>query len=64
MRASPDFLSTHVQVADRDSVLERFPTLFDAGYLTQEYRFRLKDGSYRWVCSDLQLIYDEAGAPL
>ena len=62
--AEPDFWSTHVHPDDRDRVLERFPTLFDAGYLTQEYRFRPKDGSYRWVCSDLQLIYDEAGAPL
>jgi PAS domain S-box-containing protein len=62
--AEPDFWSTHVHPDDRDGVLERFPTLFDAGYLTQEYRFRLKDGSYRWVCSDLQLIYDEAGVPL
>jgi PAS domain S-box-containing protein len=62
--AEPDFWSTHVHPDDRDRVLERFPTLFDAGYLTQEYRFRLKDGSYRWVCSDLQLIYDEAGVPL
>ena len=62
--AEPDFWSTHVHPDDRDRVLERFPTLFGAGYLTQEYRFRLKDGSYRWVCSDLQLIYDEAGAPL
>ena len=62
--AEPDFWSTHVHPDDRDRVLARFPTLFDAGYLTQEYRFRLKDGSYRWVCSDLQLIYDEAGVPL
>jgi len=62
--AAPDFWETHVHPDDRDRVLERFPTLYDAGYLTQEYRFRLKDGSYRWVCSDLQLINDEDGAPL
>ena len=62
--ADPDFWSNHVHPDDRDGVLERFPSLYDAGYLTQEYRFRLRDGSYRWVCSDLQLIYDEDGAPL
>ena len=62
--ADSDFWSTHVHPDDRDRVLERFPTLYDAGYLTQEYRFRLKDGSYRWVCSDLQLIYDEDDSPL
>ncbi len=62
--ADPDFWSNHVHPDDRDGVLERFPSLYDAGYLTQEYRFRLRDGSYRWVCSDLQLIHDEDGAPL
>ncbi|NCF26798.1 MAG: response regulator [Gammaproteobacteria bacterium] len=62
--ADPDFWSTHVHPDDRDGVLERFPTLYDAGYLTQEYRFRLRDGSFRWVCSDLQLIYDDEGKPL
>jgi len=62
--ADPDFWSNHVHPDDRDGVVERFPSLYDAGYLTQEYRFRLRDGSYRWVCSDLQLIYDEDGAPL
>ena len=62
--ADPDFWSTHVHPDDRDGVLERFPTLYDAGYLTQEYRFRLRDGSFRWVCSDLQLIYDDDGKPL
>ena len=62
--AEPDFWSRRVHPEDRERVLERFPTLFDAGHLTQEYRFRLRDGRYRWVCSDLQLVYDEDGEPL
>jgi PAS domain S-box-containing protein len=60
----PDFWSTRVHPDDIDGVWTRFPSLFDAGYLTQEYRFRLRDGDYRWVCSDLQLVYDEDGEPL
>jgi PAS domain S-box-containing protein len=62
--AEPDFWSKRVHPDDRDRVLDRFPSLLDAGYLTQEYRFRLRDGSYRWLCSDLQLVQDEVGAPL
>lgn len=61
--AESDFWSRRVHPEDRDRVLERFPALFDAGHLTQEYRFRLRDGSYRWLCSDLQLVYDEDGDP-
>jgi PAS domain S-box-containing protein len=60
----PDFWSSRVHPDDIDGVLERFPTVFEAGYLTQEYRFRLRDGDYRWVCSDLQLVHDEDGEPL
>lgn len=62
--ADPDFWSRRVHPDDQDRVMARFPSLFDAGYLTQEYRFRLRDGSYRWVCSDLQLVHDENGEAL
>ena len=58
------FWSKRVHPDDYEGVMSRFPTVFEAGYLTQEYRFRLKDGSYRWVCSDLQLVNDEDGEPL
>ena len=57
----PDFWSSRVHPDDFDGVWARFPTVFEAGYLTQEYRFRLRDGDYRWVCSDLQLVHDEDG---
>jgi PAS domain S-box-containing protein len=59
-----DFWSTRVHPDDHDGVLKRFPTIFEDGHLTQEYRFRLRDGSYRWICSDLQLVYDDLGEPL
>ena len=59
--ADPDFWSSRVHPEDRERIKEKFPTLYEAGHLTQEYRFRLKDGSYRWVCSDLQLVYGDDG---
>ena len=60
----PEFWSSRVHPDDLDRVWSRFPRIFEDEHLTQEYRFRLKDGSYRWICSDLQLVYDDQGEPL
>ena len=60
----PKFWSSRVHPDDLDRVWTRFPKIFEEGHLTQEYRFRLRDGSYRWICSDLQLVNDEEGEPL
>jgi PAS domain S-box-containing protein len=37
--------------------------LLRQGYVTFEYRFRLKDGRYRWVRDGMQIIYDNKGRP-
>jgi PAS domain S-box-containing protein len=60
----PDFWSSHVHPDDTERVRERFPAVLNDGHLTDEYRFRLVDGSYRWIRSDLRLVYDEQGDPL
>jgi len=61
---SPEFWSERVHPDDLERIRERFPTLYEAGHLTQEYRFRKKDGNYHWVSSDLQLVYDDNGDAL
>jgi len=38
--------------------------LFEKGHLINEYRFRHKDGSYRWVHDELRVIYDDVGNPV
>jgi PAS domain S-box-containing protein len=38
--------------------------LFDWGSTTYEYRFRHKNGSYRWIRDDLRLIRDEDDNPI
>ena len=41
-----------------------YERLFEEGRLSNEYRFRKKDGSYCWVSDELQLLRDAAGEPV
>ncbi|HNR90634.1 MAG TPA: PAS domain S-box protein [Spirochaetota bacterium] len=49
---------------DRENVVAAVSLLFDKGALSHEYRFRHKDGSYRWLHDDLRLVYDRDGNPV
>ncbi|MEK8089050.1 PAS domain S-box protein [Thermithiobacillus plumbiphilus] len=62
--SSPEWWSEHLHPQDRTRVLEnRHRLLFDEDAITQEYRFRHKDGSYRWLRDEARLERDPAGAP-
>ncbi|OGT11782.1 MAG: hypothetical protein A3F73_12680 [Gallionellales bacterium RIFCSPLOWO2_12_FULL_59_22] len=50
----------------RDSVVGTFHAAIkaaDRSHYAHEYRFRHKDGTYRWVHDELRIIRDEAGQP-
>ena len=38
--------------------------MFEEDHLSNEYRFRKKDGSYCWVNDELQVLRDSAGNPI
>ncbi|MDX1295781.1 MAG: PAS domain S-box protein, partial [Sulfurimonadaceae bacterium] len=48
---------------DRDRVFNDLSKLFEHDQHEHEYRFRMNDGSYRWMHDELRLIRDENGAP-
>ncbi|HKZ52647.1 MAG TPA: ATP-binding protein [Candidatus Acidoferrales bacterium] len=52
----------HPQDASR--VLRELRRVFERGQHTLEYRFRCKDGTYRWLHDELRLRRDAAGHPL
>jgi PAS domain S-box-containing protein len=60
----PDFWLTHIHPDDIERVLAGLSRLFESDFHSHEYRFRHKDGSYRWVRDELRLIRDEEGKPL
>ncbi len=62
--ADPSFWLSHLHPDDAPNVLRGLAELFRHGSHVQEYRFRLKDGTYRWMRDENRLIRDAAGAPL
>ena len=54
--ADSNFWFDRVHPDDRDRVLATVPALIDAGRGIYEYRFRHKDGAYRWVRDELAVV--------
>jgi PAS domain S-box-containing protein len=57
---APDWWTDGLHPEDRNRAEAVLPLLLDRGVVTQEYRFRHKNGTYRWIRDQLRLL--EAGA--
>jgi len=60
----PRFWLDHVHPEDAHRILTELPRLFEQGYHAHEYRFRHKDGTYRWMRDEMRLIRDPEGSPV
>jgi PAS domain S-box-containing protein len=61
---SPEFWQSRVHAKDLPRILSSMSRLFEEGHLTNEYRFRKKDGNYCWIGDDMHLVRNEAGDPI
>lgn len=59
----PDYWLSHMYPGEKERLFERMPLLFEQGHLTQEFRFRHGNGSWRFIRDDLRLVRDEEGNP-
>jgi PAS domain S-box-containing protein len=60
----PNFWVVHLHPDDRSEVLANLSTVLEQGRHVHEYRFRHRDGTYRWLYDELRILRDEAGAPI
>ena len=62
--ANPGFWEEGIHDDDKERVLaERTELLKQGNFFVHEYRFKHKDGSYRWMHDKLMLLRDEHGNP-
>jgi len=60
---TPGFWKDHIHPDDLKSVESGFKTLMKKGEHVHEYRFRNRDGSYRWMRDAQKLVKDLDGKP-
>ncbi len=58
------FWIEHVHPDDKMAVQKSMDTLLREGAHHREYRFRAKDGDYRWLHDDVRLVRDENNVPI
>ncbi|OGA18325.1 MAG: hypothetical protein A3I63_05405 [Betaproteobacteria bacterium RIFCSPLOWO2_02_FULL_66_14] len=59
----PGFWVNNIHPEDRDRVLAGQQRLFTEGSIVAEYRFRHRNGSWRWMRDETILVRDAAGEP-
>ncbi len=60
----PQFWINRIHPEDRPKTFVEVPLLFERGHHTYEYRFKHKDGTYRWMLDEMTLVRDTDGNPL
>ncbi len=59
----PGFWASHIHPEDKPAIFARLAGLSKQGRLSLEYRFRHKDGTYRWMRDDVTLVKNSADRP-
>ena len=59
----PNFWPDHVHPEDWPRVRAQFEDIESSGTIQLEYRFRLADGTYRWMRDEATIVGDDAGQP-
>jgi PAS domain S-box-containing protein len=59
----PGFWATHIHPDDRESVMAGLAILPEQGRVSHEYRFRHKNGTYRWMYDESSMLLGRDGQP-
>ncbi|GAG03855.1 unnamed protein product, partial [marine sediment metagenome] len=63
--SNSEFWLNHIHPDDKEHVLSALSDIIEKGLIViYDYRFKLKDGSYRWMRDESKLVKDEQGNPI
>lgn len=58
-----NFWVNNMHPEDATAVFKELPVVFETGFFACEFRFKHKDGSWRWMRSETKCLFDEEGKP-
>lgn len=58
-----NFWASHLHPDDAPRVFSEIPVLFETGFFATEYRFKHKDGLWRWMRAEMKCLFDENKKP-
>ncbi|MFW9906580.1 MAG: PAS domain S-box protein, partial [Candidatus Thorarchaeota archaeon] len=61
---NPSFWEDGIHPKDKQRVTESFSQILHTNFFSETYRFQQKNGTYRWMLEEANLIRDEKGEPL
>ena len=61
--AEPNFWANHLHPQDAPRIMAEFGRLITQGRRNLEYRFRHREGHYRWFQDTFQVLHDDEGRP-
>jgi PAS domain S-box-containing protein len=61
---APGWWRSRLHPDEAGRVLSDIATIFTSGHVTHEYRFRNRQGEYRWLHAELRLLRDREGNPV
>ena len=60
----PKFWAAHIHPDDKPKIFAQLKRLFEEETCRHEYRFKHKDGNYRWMFDEMRVKRDKKGEPL
>jgi diguanylate cyclase (GGDEF)-like protein/PAS domain S-box-containing protein len=58
------FWYSHIHPDDRETIVAALSQLVDDEHSVHQYRFRHKNGTYRWMQDELRLVFADDGSPV
>ncbi len=59
----PHFWLNHLHPEDVNRIFEEIPGVYATGFGRMQYRFKHKNGTWRWMQAEMKCVYDQAGNP-
>ena len=58
-----NFWTANIHPDDTEYIFAEIPKVYETGYISLQYRFKHKDGSWRWMQAEMKCLFYDNGKP-